>query len=663
MGIALVNVSAKDVYLLGDANGDGKINVGDIVDILNFVNKIPSAKFDIDLADINEDGLLDMTDVDEIAAIIMGRSMAKARRIDTVRVNYQENHVTISGTFNPKRIHTSIKGIAALTIVSTWKRPFVCVVEGTCSHGSLIIDADTTCSLVLNNLELSSSESAPICFVKKQKVNVELGKGSNNVLIDAVNRSKDEESFNGCFYSKGTLTFSGEGALTVTGNYRHGIVSGKSISVDGSHLIIYNVAKNGIHCDKFTMKKGQVNLHLQNAASKGIKTKEDLILKGGTIEGEASGGITIEKGDVSYCALLKSDGIMSVSDGTINLKHSGEGGRCISVDGNLYLSGGNLSLYSYGDGGKYINDKGEEDYYTPKGITVDDSLFINSGAITCLSTGLGGKGIVAGRFLSVGCEERDENAESPFIRVETKGECVINNEDEDLRFGCPKGIKSDSTLIMYDGDIAVTTAGMGGEGVECNGKMYIKGGTLECNTFDDGINVGKSIEISGGQVYCNSVDNDGIDSNGSIFISGGIVASINQTKPNESFDAENGKLYLKGGIVFGIGSAAVQGIHASVPYYSTPYNLYSEERPQRGLLLTSGKYVYIQKGDKSLFSLKNENQEHRQFVTIVHPSFSMNGLFSICEGDIPVDSDDILFGDKFVIGGIPNNINVIEIIE
>ena len=663
IGIALVNVSAKDVYPLGDANGDGKVDAADVVEILNSIRGKSSDKFDIDLADINEDGHIDMTDVDGVTAIIIGRTEAKARRIDTVRVRYHDDHVSIGGTYNSQRIKTTIQGIAALSIVSTWKRPFVCIAEGKCPDGSLKIEADTTCTLVLDNLELSSSESAAVCLPMKQKVSIELSKGSHNILIDASGRNKDEESVNGCLYSKGTLTFTGEGALTVTGNYRHGILSSKNISVEGSHLVINNVVKNGIHCDKFTLKKGQVDLHLQNAASKGIKTKEELIVKGGSIEGDATGGITIESGDVSYCALLKSDGIISVSDGAITLKHRGEGGRCISVDGNMDLTGGLMSLECYGDGGKYTNEDGVEDYYTPKGITVDDSLFINSGTITCLSTGLGGKGIVAGRFLSIGCEERDENTESPLIRVETKGECIINNEDEDLRFGCPKGIKSDSTLIIYDGDIAVTTAGMGGEGVECNGKMYIKGGTLECNTFDDGINVGKSIEISGGQVYCNSVDNDGIDSNGSITISGGIVASVNQRKPNECLDAENGQLYLNGGIIMGIGSAAVSGILASVPYYNTPYSLHTDEKPQRGLVLSTGKYLCIQIGDDVLMALKNENKEHRQFVTIVHPKLAIDGSYFITEGDVPLNPELVLWGDRFVTGGKTMDNNIIEWIE
>lgn len=659
MSTVPINASADNVSLIGDVNGDGFVNVSDIACVVNHILDKTNDVFSFDRADVNGDSKVNVTDIVCIINIVMEN--ANDVSTDTIKVVYQGETASIGGNFNKKRLNASVS-VANVKVASSGKHPFVCLVEGESLDGSLIVDADTTCTLILNGLQLTSQQSAAVSFPKKQKVNVELPKGSQNILADASSRV-EEDGANACLYCKSSLTFTGKGSLTVSGKYGHGIASSKNITVDGSHLIISDVIKNGIHCDKFTLKKGQIDLHLQNEASKGIKTKEELVVKGGTIEGYAMGGITNEDGDLSYSSLLKCDGTMSVSDGTIALKHSGEGGRCISVDGNMDITGGSMSLECYGDGGKYTNEDGEEDYYTPKCITVDDSIFINSGTITCLSTGLGGKGIVAGRFMAIGCEQNEGNIEAPIIKVDTKGECIINNEDEDLRFGCPKGIKSDSTLIIYDGDIAVTTAGMGGEGVECNGKMYIKGGTLECNTFDDGINVGKSIEILDGHVYCNSVDNDGIDSNGSIIISGGIVASINQRKPNECLDAENGQLYLNGGIIFGIGSAAVHGIQASVPYYSTPYNLFSDEKLQRGLVLSSGKYLCIQIGNEILMALKNDNKEHRSFVTILHPKLTLDGMFSICEGEIPSNPEVALWGDRFVMGGQTKANDIIERIE
>jgi len=650
LSIVSINASADNVSLIGDVNDDGFVNVSDIVCVVNHILGKTNDVFSFDRADVNGDRKVNVSDLVCIINIVMDNTNDTST--DTIKVVYQGETVSIEGNFNKKRLNASVNA-ANVKVASLGKHPYVCLVEGESLDGSLVVDADTTCTLILNGLQLTSQQSAAVSFPKKQKVNVELPKGSQNILADASFRV-EEDGTNACLYCKSSLTFTGKGTLTVSGKYGHGIASSKNITVDGSNLIIADAIKNGIHCDKFTLKKGQIDLHLQNEASKGIKAKEELVIKGGTIKGDAMGGITNEDGDLSYSSLLKSDGTMSVSDGTIALKSSGEGGRCISVDGNMEITGGSMSLECYGDGGKYTNEDGEEDYYTPKCITVDDSVFIKSGDITCLSTGLGGKGIVAGQFLAIGSEEKDGETEDPRIRVGTKGECIINNVDEDLRFGCPKGIKADSTLVIYGGNIAVTTGGMGGEGVECNGIMYIKGGTLECNTYDDGINVGKSIDISGGRVYCCSVDNDGIDSNGSIIISGGIVASVNQKKPNESFDSEKGQFSLFGGIVFGIGSGAVKVKTSSYPCYSTPFDRYGVGPWDRGLILTEGKYVYVKKNEKVIMALRNDNKASRSFVTISSPSFIENDYYTISEGDCPVDASHVLW-DKLYFDCSPNN--------
>ena len=650
MSIAFVNVSANSLPLIGDVNNDNRVTITDVVNTINYILGSPITGFNITAADVNGDGEISITDVGCMINIVLEIDKVA---VDTIKVLFQDNQIYVNGNFDENWLKPNILG-TQVQVQSSGKLPFVCLVEGQSMDGNLIIDADTTCTLILNNLQLTSNETAAISFPKKQKVNIELPNGTENVLCDATSR-KDKDGANACLYSKGTLSFLGKGTLTVSGMYGHGIASSKNISIDGSHIVVSDVVKNGIRCDKFTLKKGQVDLHLQNAASKGIKAKEELVIKGGTIEGEATGGFTNDNGDLSYCSLLKSDGAMSVSGGTLILKQSGDGGRCISVDKDMTITGGTMNLECHGDGGQYQNTENELDYYTPKCITVDDSVKIMSGTITCLSTGLGGKGIVAGKYLSIGCLQNDENLEPPIIRVETKGECIINNENEDLRFGCPKGIKSDSILIICDGDIAVTTAGMGGEGVECNGEMYIKGGTLECNTFDDGINVGKSIEIAGGHVYCNSVDNDGIDSNGSITISGGIVASINQLHPDESFDSEAGQLYLLGGIVFGIGSDPLEINRSSYPCYSTPYNISPDGPRSKGLILTEGKYVYVQEGDEIVMAMKNGNKALRAFVTVMSPSFVGNDSYSIGEGDFIINAQQVYFEDKLIFGGIVNN--------
>lgn len=656
-GIVLMNASANDVFLKGDANGDGEIGMPDIMFVVNCILGNPADNFNAFAADANCDGEIGMSDVMFIVNHILGKN--EEHHIDTLRIVYNEKTATISN-YDENRFQVSISN-TSVKLKSTGKRHFACIVEGNCRNGNLTVDADTTFTMVLSNLHLASEETAVICLPQKQKADIIVPIGTKSFLIDGATRTLEDKSVNGCLHSKGTLAFMGKGTLSVTGNYRHGIVSSKNISVEGCHLTINYAVKNGIHCDNFTLKDGFVDLYLQNDASKGIKVKEKLVIKSGVIEGKATGSIINEDGDLSYSSLLKSDGTIIVSGGTLTLKQYGDGGRCISADKDLTMTAGTMNLECHGGGGQYTNADNELDYYTPKCITVDDSVKIVSGTITCLSTGVGGKGIVAGKYLSIGNNNKNENVEEPVVRVETQGECIINDENEDQRFGCPKGIKSDSILVIYDGDILVTTKGMGGEGVESNDSMYVCGGKLECITFDDGINVAKSIEIAGGQVYCNSENNDGIDSNGCIRISGGIVASVNQTKPNESFDSEGGQFYMTGGTILGIGSGPVDVKETTYPCYNTPYDSEDDIR-SKGLIITEGKYICMQKGTEVTIALRNDNKAFRTFVTVMSPSFTEGETFVMSEGDKPIDIQQSYFDGRLILNGkTVNNSPILDI--
>lgn len=581
---------------------------------------------------------------------------------DTLYVTYQEGRVSIR---NPRleSIQIDVRG-ADVYVSATNDIPFVCKATGNSIDGRLIIDSDTTFTLVLAGLNLTSAKGSAICLPQKQKARIELAEGSENTLADAQNYQVDStDTSNGCLFSRGSLVFTGTGALGVTGNSRHAVSSSKNIVIENGHLIIHNTQKDGIHCDRLKMEGGKVTLHLPTDATKGIKCKEAFAMSGGCIDGEATGNVIIEDGETSYCSLIKSNGTFAMSDGEIAFQHHGQGGRCISVDGNMTTDGGTMNLECHGDGGSYMTSSYTPDYYTPKCITVDDSLCIRGGAVHCFSTGLGGKGIVAGNYLAIGDSLEHNRANAPVIVVSTKGECIINDVDEDKRFGCPKGIKANETLHIFGGTISVSTAGMGGEGIECNGNMYIHGGAIECNTFDDGINVGHSIEISGGEVYCNSVDNDGIDSNGSITISGGIVASVNQNKPNESFDSENGQLYLLGGTVFGIGSGPVDVAEATRPCYTTPYDMTGEDGIRsRGLILTEGKYVCIGDQEGSVMALLNDNKAFRSFITVTSAFFIGKEMLVISEADSISNAHHACFSDKLLFGGKPiNPTSVLEI--
>lgn len=570
---------------------------------------------------------------------------------DTIQLLFQEDKIRI---INPRadRVDVTINE-TDVEIISSASEQLVIRAEGCSNEGRIIIDHNDDCTLILSNLQLTSEKGSAIYLKQKQKAVIELPEGTHSTLADASAYSVDStDTSNGCLYNKGNLVFTGNGTLSVIGNYRHGIASGKNINVEDGHIIIDGAVKNGINCDKFTMKDGCVSLHLSQDASKGIKAKERIDILGGYIEGESIGDVTIKDGDVSYCTLMKSDGSMSIAGGEIKLTNEGKGGRCISVDGNLVITSGTMSLECNGDGDSYINEEGEVDYYTPKCITADDSVFINGGNLCCVSVGLGGKGIVSGKYLSIG---ELSDTEEPMINVKTKGSCIIDDVDEDQRFGCPKGIKADERLDIYGGNISVNTEGQGGEGVECNNEMYIYGGTLECNTYDDGINVGNRLEIEGGCVYCNSVNNDGIDSNGSITISGGLVLSFNQKFPNESFDSDSGQLFLNGGSVLGVGSCPVKIAESFFPYYNTvntnsEYGIYKSD-----ITLLQEKYLYLIHGGELLLAVMIPETYENAFITTTMPFYREDEMCSFYMGDKPLHSRGFFFDNKILINGDPRN--------
>ena len=59
----------------GDANGDGKVNVSDIVEIMNYITGMGSDVFDKSAADVNGDGVVNIADILMMVNIIMSASV------------------------------------------------------------------------------------------------------------------------------------------------------------------------------------------------------------------------------------------------------------------------------------------------------------------------------------------------------------------------------------------------------------------------------------------------------------------------------------------------------------------------------------------------------------------------------------------------------------
>ena len=76
---AKFNIVVTNV-IKGDANGDGEVNVSDIVEIVNYIMNKPSDKFVFAAADVNEDGEVNVTDIVKVVSIIMSSSNNAPKR-------------------------------------------------------------------------------------------------------------------------------------------------------------------------------------------------------------------------------------------------------------------------------------------------------------------------------------------------------------------------------------------------------------------------------------------------------------------------------------------------------------------------------------------------------------------------------------------------------
>ena len=573
---------------------------------------------------------------------------------DTLFIQFNESGVYFQ---NPHMdwIRVDVQG-SIVNVLTTGKEPLICEVSGTCDNGRLIVECDTTSTIVLNGLSLVSQESSAIYLKEKQEVVIEIKDGSTNTLTDAEtyqNLDATDKS-NACIYARGSLSFEGTGHLAVQGNYRHAISSNKNITVNDGDIRILNTSKDGIHCDKYRQNGGTVDIHLSNPATKGIKAKEIIELTGGQISGEALGGLTITDGESTYCTLLKSDSTCHFLGGTIDLKHRGDGGRCVSVDADLIVNGAKLKLECHGDGGGYLNALNDSDYYSPKCITANGNVHIIRGQINLLSTGIGGKGLDCSDTIFVGRKGEDFISEdSLLIKIETQGNAVVENAVEDFLHGCPKAMKADNDIELYSGTLRIKTHGSGGEGIESKESLRVYNATIIADCYDDGINTNQRCYIKGGLIYCRSINNDGIDSNGKLSVSGGFVASISEHFMNESFDTEGGRMYIYGGSVFGISRNEVYvSEQSTVPYYSTKTNI-NEWGLRYGDSIRIGNHQYltISLNQDAVMSFFHEVSLDDAFIIAASPNFIPGEVYQVSDGPSPSNPEETLLDNLVIMGG------------
>lgn len=393
------------------------------------------------------------------------------------------------------------------------------VVSGKSDDGQLKIYGEKKFKLTLSGVELTSSKGPAINDQCKKRAFVHLTESTTNRLTDVATYSEEPRYLNGgssegedrkgCLFSEGNLIFSGTGVLVVEGRHKHGIAT------DGC----------------FYMRPG-VTIAVTSAAKNAIHVKGD-----------------------------ENDGMgVYMAGGLIYANVSSETGKGIKTDLDAKIAGGKLLLNTSGNA---IYDSDEKDTSSAAGIKTDGNVVISGGVHTLKSTGTGGKGINAdGEILISGGETTVTTTGGKF----TYSQSLTSS---------PKGVKADSNISIDGGklNISVTGKSDGSEGLESKKTLTVNGGEIYVYAYDDAINASSAVNISGGKVYAYASNNDGIDSNGSMVISGGLVIGVGTSEPESGIDCDNSSNFkINGGTVIGMGGTLQSSPSASSTQRSVVYN-------------------------------------------------------------------------------------------
>ncbi|MDE6283012.1 MAG: carbohydrate-binding domain-containing protein [Muribaculaceae bacterium] len=309
--------------------------------------------------------------------------------------------------------------------------------------------------------------------------------------------------------------------MTVKGNASHAIYAKEYIEMSNCNLSLTGAVKDGMNCNQyFTMKSG--SLTIDNVGDDGIQVayKDET-----DREAEDTGAITIKGGilNVKVAAAaakgVKCEGSMTITGGDITASVSGHGiwdsaknktkaSACLASDTDITIDGGTLSLTATGGGGK--------------GINCDGVFMMNSGSVSISTTG----GIVA--YVN-GVLSTNYTGNTDRIASDMKSS--------------PKGIKADSDVVINGGDINITTTGNGGEGIESKSQLTINNGNIVIIAKDDAINSSSHMYIKGGNITAISTSNDGLDSNGNLYIESGYIMTFGAKSPECGLDANDEEGY------------------------------------------------------------------------------------------------------------------------
>ena len=524
--------------------------------------------------------------------------------------------ITLSGS----TAQSNGSGVSINNATVTISKEGCYLISGELEDGQIIVDAGDSdkVQLVLDNASIHCSTGSAILVRNADKVKVTLAADSENELSDGTEYQTDDDNPDAALFSKDDLVINGSGSLTVQGNYKHGIAGNDDLVITGGRLTVNSLSHALRGKDSVAILDGTFVLTSQKdgiqASSTEDSTKGWVQIDGGNFTIQSSGdGIQAETNlsiyDGSF-TITSGGGAVNGADHTENRgggfgrpggnrpdsangqtspemsSQPAECGQTPSEMPSQPAEGGQTpsEMPSQPAEGEQSSSGNESDYseliFDPDDF--DDTSTDDSD--TTVST----KGIKAGNALLIQqgtfvIDSADDAIHSNYSVTIDGGSFQLSSGDD--------GIHAEAYLNINGG---TTTIAESYEGLEA-AQIHISGGTTQVFSSDDGLNAtgGSSFElvdgllvlkdisssdteqtfggrggmfevedncditISGGNLTVTTSNGDGIDSNGSLNVSGGTVLVFGSSSGGEGALDYTGSSSISGGTLVALGSSGM----------------------------------------------------------------------------------------------------------
>lgn len=576
------------------------------------------------------------------------------------------------------------------------------VISGTLADGSVIVDADSSAKIwiMLDGVDITCSTGACFDVEQADKVFLSLAEGSENRLTTLGFSAENlTAGMDGAVFSRDDLTINGTGSLTVTAGEESGIVCNDELIFTGGTVTV-DAAADALHVnDNLRIMEAKLNLKAGDDGISLTGLESELYWASGTLTATASGdginaennirildgSLTLEAGDDGISA-GGITGTLEIVGGNLQITAADKG---ISAENTVTMTGGTVEIDAEDDGVSAVGLFRMEDGVLTitardDGIHSDAAVEIAGGTIRIPSCYEGIEAVtidVSGGEITIEPEDDGLNANGGMNSFggdfggrggfggraggmqggPGMGMPGQNGENENGGFEppmMPGGNENERperpTMPDEDGNAGSETPVMGSAEEQREPGVDAAAGeppampmqeTASTETTDS---TETWIHVSGGSItVVNSVarDADGLDSNGDIIISGGVVrVSLTNSGSNSALDyasESGGKMEISGGEVIACGSYAMaEGFDSSSSQCSILYNI------KRGA--PAGTTVALEDSEGNII-LSYEVPCSFSSVAISCPEMQIGETYLVAIGDsveeITLDSVSASFGD------------------